>query len=139
MDTVFLNPYVTGGALTDPSGQSFYGREDIFEFVHAVLASRQCLPILLYGHRRIGKSSVLRQLPHHLPPELVCVYFDLQGKGSMDLNQVLYGLSRAIADEIGIAPVARGDYRRIVHRQVFTGYGGSSPGQSARKASPSLR
>src|SRR5215212_9454893 len=102
MGTAVLNPYVTGGALTDSGGLSFYGRDDIFTFIRSVLQSRRRQPILLYGQRRIGKSSVLRQLPNRLPADLVFVYFDLQGMGGMGLNQVLYGLSRAISDQLGI-------------------------------------
>src|ERR1051325_3702984 len=94
-----LNPYVVGGAL-DPSGKAFYGREDIFEFVRSGLNVAQRNPILLYGQRRVGKSSILRQLPRRLPPELVCVYFDLQGKAGMQLDQVLFGLARAISDKL---------------------------------------
>src|ERR1051325_9136831 len=62
-----LNPYVVGGAL-DPSGKAFYGREDIFEFVRSGLNVAQRNPILLYGQRRVGKSSILRQLPRRLSP-----------------------------------------------------------------------
>lgn len=98
-----LNPYVVGGALGDPTGRGFFGREDIFTFVRSALNAEQRSPIILYGHRRIGKSSVLKQLPRVLPPELITVFFDLQGKASMELDQVLYGLGRAIADRLEIA------------------------------------
>ena len=97
-----LNPYVAGGPLSNPDGRGFYGREEIFNFVHSALAAEQRSAILLYGQRRIGKSSILRQLPNRLPAEFVCVFFDLQGKGSLELNQVLYGLGRAIADQLKI-------------------------------------
>jgi tetratricopeptide (TPR) repeat protein len=102
-----LNPYAVGGALSDPSGRGFYGREDIFQFVRSGLAVEQRGPILLYGQRRIGKSSILRQLPNHLPSDLVCVYFDLQGKASMELDQVLYGLARAIAERLKLSKPTR--------------------------------
>ncbi len=102
-----LNPYVVGGALSEPSGRGFYGRQDVFDFVRSGLDVEQRGPILLYGQRRIGKSSVLRQLPNHLPDDLVFVYFDLQGKASMELDQVLYGLARAIAERLKISKPTR--------------------------------
>ena len=102
-----LNPYSVGGALSEPSGRGFYGRQDVFDFVRSGLAVEQRGPILLYGQRRIGKSSILRQLPSHLPDDLVCVYFDLQGKASMELDQVLYGLARAIADRLKLPKPTR--------------------------------
>ena len=97
-----LNPYVAGPALGDPSGRAFFGRDDIFEFVRSALAARQRAPILLYGQRRIGKSSILKQLPNHLPRDLLTVFYDLQGKASMNVGQVLFGLGRAVADRLEI-------------------------------------
>jgi tetratricopeptide (TPR) repeat protein len=102
MDTTLLNPFVVGGAITDPSGQGFFGREKVFDFVRSALNSVQRPPILLIGQRRIGKSSVLRQLPSHLAAEYCCVYFDLQGKEQMTLDALLYGLARSIADGLKI-------------------------------------
>ena len=100
MHTTVLNPFVAGGAIGDPGGQGFFGRAKVFGFVRSALNSVQRSPILLIGQRRIGKSSVLRQLPNHLPPEYCCIYFDLQGKDLMRLDDVLYGLARAISDGV---------------------------------------
>jgi tetratricopeptide (TPR) repeat protein len=98
MGALLRNPFVVGGALSDSSGRGFFGREDIFDFVHSSLMMERRVPILLHGQRRIGKSSILKQLPRYLPADFVCVYFDLQGKATMEVSQVLYGLGRAIAD-----------------------------------------
>jgi len=90
-----LNPFVIGGALSADSG--FFGREDLFAFVRASLNVSRRVPIVIYGQRRIGKSSVLRQLPRHLDADSLCVVYDLQGKASLDLDGVLYGLAREVA------------------------------------------
>jgi hypothetical protein len=103
MSSTLLNPYVVGGAISDSAGQGFYGREEVFEFVRAGLQVTRRPPILLYGQRRIGKSSILRQLPRHLPADYRCIYYDLQGKAELTLDQVLYGLGRAIADGLSIS------------------------------------
>ena len=97
-----LNPYSPGGAITDPNSTSFIGREDIFAFVRSAIQATIPTPILLYGQRRIGKSSILRQIPYHLSPEKICVYYDLQGKAGMQLDQVIYGLAREIARTLKI-------------------------------------
>jgi tetratricopeptide (TPR) repeat protein len=102
-----LNPYAVGGALSDLQSSGFFGREEIFQFVSEALRSKKRFPILLYGQRRIGKSSILQQLPRFLPPDHYCVYYDLQGKGSMDLNQVLYGLGRAVTERLGLSKPTR--------------------------------
>lgn len=101
------NPYPVGGALSDAAGRGFYGREEVFEFVRSCMMAEQRSPVLLYGQRRIGKSSILRQLPHRLPDEMVCVYYNLQGKASMNIDQVLYGLARDISHVLNIPAPGR--------------------------------
>jgi tetratricopeptide (TPR) repeat protein len=120
-EALLLNPYVAGGALNDPSGRGFYGREDVFAFIRSALASVQRTPILLYGHRRIGKSSILRQLPNHLPPDFVCVYFDLQGKAAMELDGVLFGVARAIADALAVPRPSEEDAREHTFGEKILG------------------
>jgi AAA+ ATPase superfamily predicted ATPase len=51
------NPYIVGDTIRDP--KKIIGREDIFGKINDNL--EQTL-ILLYGQRRIGKSSVLNQI-----------------------------------------------------------------------------
>ncbi len=98
-----LNPFVVGGALRQQDGYGFFGREDVFQFVSKALHSAQRVPVILYGHRRIGKSSILRQLAYKLSPELECVYHDLQGSANDPLDDALYGLARDIADKLKMA------------------------------------
>ena len=89
---IVANPFVVGSALSDPQGRGFFGREDVLAFVGNALNAVQRSPVILYGHRRIGKSSILRRLVHQLPPEVVCVYYDLQDKARNPLDTgVLYG------------------------------------------------
>ena len=103
------NPYIIT-PLTGAVG--FYGRDDIFRFVHNVLASPYQNVIVLYGQRRIGKTSLLHQLitPRHVPPGFQPVYFDLQGRAEQRLSQVLYGLAREIARRLGFPPPRREEF-----------------------------
>jgi outer membrane protein assembly factor BamD (BamD/ComL family) len=89
------NPYIVGSPVSGESG--FFGREDIFDFVRATLSAPGQNVAVLYGQRRIGKTSILHQLPRHLPPEFASVYFDLQGQERRPLPHVLYDLARRIA------------------------------------------
>ena len=109
--TELLNPYSVGGSLSDPQGAGFFGREDVFEFVAQSLQSARRPPIVLYGQRRLGKSSVLRQLPRHLPPGTVCILFDLQGQAALPLDTLLYGLAREIAGSCGLPRPTREEIR----------------------------
>jgi tetratricopeptide (TPR) repeat protein len=92
------NPYVAGRALSD--ARSFFGREDVFRLVETVLSQSHQNAIVLFGQRRIGKTSVLLRLRHHLPfPPFRPVYFDLMDRARKPLGSVLYELAVTIAAE----------------------------------------
>lgn len=95
------NPYVLT-PLTE--GVGFYGRESVLHFVRNTLTAPYQNVIVLFGQRRIGKTSVLHQLmrPEQAPVGFRPVYFDLQGRAEHRLDQVLYGLARAIARSLKI-------------------------------------
>jgi hypothetical protein len=96
------NPYVIGVPLIGNVG--FYGRRDVFQFIDKTLDAGQQRVIVLYGQRRIGKTSILHQTIRQLTGEsaLLPVYFDLQGKGHQSLSQVVFWLSREIARAAGL-------------------------------------
>ncbi len=104
------NPYIIT-PITNEDG--FYGRADILAFVRNTLASPYQKVIVLYGQRRIGKTSLLHQLskPHHLPPGFQPVYFDLQGRAQQTLNAVLYGLAREVAKKLGLPRPKRENFQ----------------------------
>ena len=55
-----MNPYVAGNPVI---GELFVGREDIFRRLEELWAGSEQKPsIVLYGHRRMGKSSILHNL-----------------------------------------------------------------------------
>lgn len=95
------NPYVLT-PLT--GGVGFYGRDSVLQFVRNTLASPYQNVIVLYGQRRIGKTSVLHQLtkPRSAPPGFRPIYFDLQGRAEHGLGQVLFGLAREIARSVAL-------------------------------------
>jgi tetratricopeptide (TPR) repeat protein len=94
------NPYVAGPSVT---GAAFYGRKDVFRFVNESLSTPQQRVIVLYGQRRIGKTSILRELPRHLPSEeFHSVYFDLQDRAKHPLPWVLHQLAVKIAQSLSI-------------------------------------
>jgi outer membrane protein assembly factor BamB len=96
------NPYIVGPPVTGEV--SFYGREDIFQFVNNVLDSANERVIVLYGQRRIGKTSVLHQLTRNLSPKFHTVFFDLMGHARDSLPKVLFSLATIIAKSLEILP-----------------------------------
>jgi len=95
-----LNPYVAGNPVGD--SPAFVGRADVLREVLRILRRPQDNAIVLYGQRRIGKTSILQHLAARLPDEgpYRPVYFDLQDKADWPLDRVLRELARTIADAL---------------------------------------
>ncbi|NEQ69317.1 MAG: AAA family ATPase [Symploca sp. SIO2D2] len=98
--TVRRNPYIVGSAIADP--KAFFGRSKLFQFVEDNLTQSERV-ILLHGQRRIGKSSVLLQIPNFVASEqFVFIPFDLQNKGKLALSKVLHLLAEAIIKHLNL-------------------------------------
>ncbi|MEM7111595.1 MAG: ATP-binding protein [Chloroflexota bacterium] len=78
--TPFDNPYIAGDPVYRPL---FKGRQDIFSRVSEVWGAKSNPDsIILYGHRRMGKSSILRNLEEVAPAGSLIVYADMMGETS---------------------------------------------------------
>ena len=71
------NPYVVGVPLTEEQ-EIFIGRVDIVARIEQLLLDRRRPPLLLYGQRRMGKTSLLRNLGRLLPRPIVPLFVDGQ-------------------------------------------------------------
>jgi hypothetical protein len=88
------NPYVFGVPLTEQQ-EMFVGRTDISADMERLLQDRRRPPLLLYGQRRMGKTSLLHNLGRMLPSSIVLLYVDCQGiAGAVDYADLLYNLAR---------------------------------------------
>ncbi|OUL34543.1 ATP-binding protein [Nostoc sp. 106C] len=95
------NPYIIGRPIYEP--ELFFGREDLFNFVQDNLNKRAQV-ILLHGQRRIGKSSVLSQIPNFITLEqFLFVPLSLEGKSQKSLSEVLHELARDIIDYLELS------------------------------------
>jgi ABC-type branched-subunit amino acid transport system substrate-binding protein len=105
------NPYIIGRPINER--ELFFGRESIFRFVEYHLKQGEKV-ILLDGQRRIGKSSVLRNIPKFVASdEFVFVPFDLQDYSQEPLSSILVSLAQEIiahlklnADKIRLPSIA---------------------------------
>jgi len=94
-----LNPYVIGNAVGNSA--AFVGREDLLQDVRNVLQHSQQNAIVLYGQRRIGKTSILKELEAKLTDEgYLPIYFNLQDKGKLPLEKVNQELAKKISDKL---------------------------------------
>ena len=114
-------PYIAGNPVKGQVG--FFGRDDIFREVMQVMHDLQSNAIVLYGQRRIGKTSVLLELERRLETdgEFTPVYFDLQDKAAKPLADVLFELAQRIAAKIGQTLPSRANFDEsgLYFRKIF--------------------
>ncbi|MCA9930451.1 MAG: hypothetical protein KC419_18335 [Anaerolineales bacterium] len=75
------SPYIIGVPLTEAQ-EIFIGRTDVSARIEQLLLDRRRPPLLLYGQRRVGKTSLLHNLGRLLPSTIVPLFVDLQGPAS---------------------------------------------------------
>ncbi len=95
MTTGLINPYITGTPINNK--KKFFGRDDLFRFIEDNLLQGASV-ILLHGQRRIGKSSVLAQIPHFLShlKQFIFIPLSLEGQSQSSLADILHHLATGI-------------------------------------------
>lgn len=101
------NPFVVGNPV---SGQAFVGREEIFQRLEELWGSaenRQVASVVLFGHRRMGKSSILQNLgAHRFGARTLVAYFTMQRAPRLEnTGQFLGYLALAIHDAAASAGI----------------------------------
>ncbi|MGK7945584.1 MAG: ATP-binding protein, partial [Microcystaceae cyanobacterium] len=95
-------PYIIGPAV---EGQLFTGREDILRTLQSLWAGGKTMQsVVLYGHRRMGKTSILKNINAKLGDKVKLIYLNLQGLGDIQegTGEVLLGLADEMADTLKI-------------------------------------
>ena len=89
--------YAPGNALS-PGSPLFKGRKKLIETLERAFFNyrKQQISLLLYGGRRMGKTSLINQLPEKLGPEVVPVKLDLQGMAQVPDKEFWYVFARQI-------------------------------------------
>ncbi|MFN6513286.1 MAG: AAA family ATPase [Nostoc sp. CreGUA01] len=97
-----INPYITGTAINDRN--KFFGRDDLFRFIEDNLVQGTSV-ILLHGQRRIGKSSLLAQIPHFLShlTQHVFIPLSLEGQSQGSLADILHHLAIGIVRHLNLS------------------------------------
>ena len=97
------NPYTAGAPLREERG--FFGRLDTLDWVARELRNPSTNALVLFGQRRIGKTTLLLKLERTLSADaFLPVYFDLQDQATRSLGQVLADLADTVAARADLEP-----------------------------------
>jgi len=93
------SPYIIGVPLAEFQ-EIFVGRADVSARIEQLLLDRRRPPMLLYGQRRIGKTSLLINLGRLMPSTIIPLFVNLQGPPTLarDHAGFLYNLARAMIE-----------------------------------------
>ncbi len=98
------NPYIFGNPVrVDDASGLFVGRKDVVDLIKSNLTSNvsQKPSLFLYGRRRVGKSSVLINLPKLLEKQYISVYIDFQDpRYGESQSSFCYHLSKVICEAL---------------------------------------
>ncbi len=104
-----VNPYVAGAPLRGEQG--FFGRRPTIEWVVRELRNPATNALVLFGQRRIGKTTLLLQLRRYLPADaFLPIYFDLQDQATRPLGEVLADLADTTAEQAELEPPVPEDF-----------------------------
>ncbi|MFL9458221.1 chloride channel protein [Tolypothrix bouteillei VB521301_2] len=100
LDGELINPFQYGNPLNSNRAYLFKGRIFFANQIVRLVLDRSRPTIVLYGPRRVGKSSFLLNLLHLLPKNILPIYLDLQSAAiTTDESAFCYALVRAINRE----------------------------------------
>jgi hypothetical protein len=95
------NPYIFSSPLSEKQGV-FVGRIDVVTRIEQFLRDPRRPPLLLYGQRRMGKTSLLRNLGRLLPSTIVPLFVDGQGASLADnYADYLYSVAKQMVKSAG--------------------------------------
>ena len=110
------NPYVVGDPV---EGNLFVGREDILKQLKELwISSKQLQSVVIYGHRRMGKTSILLNAAQSLGSQVKVAYVNLFRLGNIrqGVAEVLMAISDEISDAVNIPPPADADLLNLPYR-----------------------
>ena len=110
------NPYVVGDPV---EGNLFVGRDDVMKQLEAQwILSHQLQSVVIFGHRRMGKTSILLNASKRLGSEVQIAYVNLLllGDSPQGVGEVLMAITDAISDAVGCTPPDDTDLLNLPYR-----------------------
>ncbi|CAC5341913.1 conserved hypothetical protein [Planktothrix rubescens CCAP 1459/22] len=99
-----INPYIIGDPVI---GKQFIGREDIIKQLEELwVSTRQLQSVVIFGHRRMGKTSILRNISTRLDQKVKLAYVNLLtvGNSIQGVGEVFMAIADSLSDTLQIPP-----------------------------------
>ncbi|KST68292.1 AAA family ATPase [Mastigocoleus testarum] len=103
------NPYIVGDPVV---GDRFMGREDIIRQLEELwVMGQQLQSVVIYGHRRMGKTSILRNATNCLGSGVKVAYVNMLevGNAPQGIVEVLMAICDGISQVVQIPPPGNDD------------------------------
>ncbi|WP_235006659.1 AAA family ATPase [Calothrix rhizosoleniae] len=110
------NPYIIGDPVL---GERFVGREDIMRQLEELWVTSESLQsIVLYGHRRIGKTSILRNAANSVGSGVKVAYINMLNAGniSQGVGEVLMAICDVISETVNLPPPTDANLLNLPYR-----------------------
>lgn len=110
------NPYVIGDPV---QGYLFVGREETMRQLEELwVMTHQLQSVILYGHRRMGKTSILLNAANCLGSGVKVAYVNLlrSGNSPQGVGEVLMAISDAIFQTVKLPPPNDADLLKLPYR-----------------------
>ncbi|MHC5938836.1 AAA family ATPase [Nostoc sp.] len=111
-----VNPYFVGDPV---QGHLFVGREDVIrELEELWVMGNQLQSIVLYGHRRMGKTSILVNAAQCLGSQIQLAYVNLLrlGDSPQGVGEVLMAICDEISQTVKLPPPTDADLLNLPYR-----------------------
>ncbi|MBD2514169.1 ATP-binding protein [Nostoc sp. FACHB-973] len=111
-----INPYVAGDPV---QGNLFVGREDALRQLEELwVLGNQLQSVVLYGHRRMGKTSILLNAGNFLGSGLRLAYINLLrlGDSPQGVGEVLMAICDEISQTVELPPPTDADLLNLPYR-----------------------
>ncbi|MBN4007030.1 ATP-binding protein [Nostoc sp. LPT] len=111
-----VNPYVVGDPV---QGHLFIGQEDIIRQLEELwVMGNQLQSIVLYGHRRMGKTSILLNTANCLGSQIQLAYINLLrlGDSPQGVGEVLMAICDEISQVVKLPPPTDADLLNLPYR-----------------------
>ncbi|MDB9314085.1 AAA family ATPase [Spirulina sp. CS-785/01] len=110
------NPYIISNPI---EGKILIGRDDILKELEQLWLINHILQsVVLYGHRRMGKTSILRNISNSLGSEVLVAYVNLQNVGNVThgVGEVLMAITDELAETLNLDPPTDNDLLTLPQR-----------------------